>query len=252
MDRQFSEAPPRDRTPSPLFAQENLLASVAHELRNPLQSIMSWAQLLALTDIEPAQRQRAVESILRSVELQSRLISDLLDLSRISSGKLHLELARVDVNEVVDRAVESVALSVQARGLRLQQSGCDTPVWVLGDRNRLEQVVWNLLSNAVKFTPKGGRIDVAIEMIDRDVRIVVQDDGGGIEPGLLPYVFDPYAQDEVVARSDSNREGLGLGLAIVRHIVTGHAGTVSAESAGKNRGARFTVTLPQSLGNSTN
>jgi CheY-like chemotaxis protein/two-component sensor histidine kinase len=184
---------------------------------------------------------QATEAIERGARLQSKLIEDILDFSRIISGKLRLDVQKVDLAKVIEMAVEIVSLSAQAKNIRLQII-LDSNGFVSGDSHRLQQVVWNLLTNAIKFTPKSGRVQVRLERVNSSVEISVSDTGKGISPEFLPYVFDRFQQaDNTTTR---RHEGLGLGLSISRHIVELHGGTIRAESPGDDSGATFTVSLP--------
>jgi len=222
-------------------AKDAFLATVSHELRTPLSPILAWARMLRQGHVEKEKADRALEVIERSARAQAQLVEDLLDVSRIVSGKLRLEVRPVTLVPVIERAVEIVRPAADAKGVRLQ-SVLDTEVGpVLGDAERLQQVVWNLLSNAVKFTPKGGRVQVVLERVNSHVEIAVSDTGQGIDPEFLPHVFERFQQADV--GSSRTHGGLGLGLAIVRHLVEAHGGTVHAESPGVGKGAVFTVKL---------
>ena len=222
--------------------KDEFLATLSHELRTPLTSILGWSRMLASSQLNPENIKRALESIERNARAQAKLIDDLLDVSRIITGKLRLEVRPVDLASVIEGAIESVRPAAEAKGIRLQRVLDTGQQVVSGDPERLQQVVWNLLSNAVKFTPKGGRVQVRLERINSHVEISVSDTGRGINPDVLPHVFERFRQ----ADSSTAREhgGLGLGLAIVRHLVELHGGTVRAESAGEGQGTTFTVDLP--------
>ncbi|MDQ3916983.1 MAG: PAS domain S-box protein [Acidobacteriota bacterium] len=222
--------------------KDDFLATLSHELRTPLTSILGWARMLTTTRLDAENTARALESIERNARAQGRLIDDILDVSRIITGKLRLDVRPVDLASVIEGAVESVRPAAEAKGIRLQRVLDTGPQVVSGDPERLQQVVWNLLSNAVKFTPKGGRVQVRLERINSHVEIVVSDTGRGINADVLPHVFERFLQ----ADSSTAREhgGLGLGLAIVRHLAELHGGTVRAESAGEGQGATFTLDLP--------
>jgi PAS domain S-box-containing protein len=224
-------------------AKDEFLAVLSHELRTPLQAMSGWTQILKTRAGDPGLLEKGLTTIGRNVDIQMHLIEDLLDVSRIVSGKLRLEKTRVDVADIVRAAVESARSAVDARSIRLDmEMGAGTDGAVLGDPDRLQQVVANLLTNAVKFTPSGGRIGVRIEREGSVARIVVEDSGCGMAPELVPRVFDRFRQGD---NGTTRREGgLGLGLSIVRHIVEMHGGKVQAESPGEGRGATFTVTLP--------
>jgi PAS domain S-box-containing protein len=222
-------------------AKDNFLATVSHELRTPLSPILTWVHLLRRGDVQGEKAERAFDAIERSARSEAQLVEDLLDLSRIVSGKMRLEVRPVLLAPVIEKAVEIVRPAADAKGVYLQ-AVLDTVVApILGDAERLQQVVWNLLSNAVKFSPKGGRVQVALERVNSHVEIAVSDTGQGIEPQFLPRVFERFQQ----ADGGTNRAqgGLGLGLAIVRHIVEAHGGSVHAESPGVGKGAVFTVKL---------
>jgi PAS domain S-box-containing protein len=223
-------------------AKDDFLAIVSHELRTPLQAMLGWTRILRAPGRDPAALEKGLATIERNVETQAQLIEDLLDVSRIVAGKLRVERRHIDVATVVETAVEAARGAAAARGIRLEATLAPLGGEVLGDPCRLQQVVSNLLTNALKFTPPGGRIGVRVERAGAAARIVVEDSGRGISPEFLPHVFDRFRQEErTVAGSP---EGLGLGLAIVRHLVEAHGGMVCAESPGEGRGATFTVTLP--------
>jgi PAS domain S-box-containing protein len=222
--------------------RDDFLATVSHELRTPLTAMLGWARLLRGEKLDPALAARAVETIERNAKAQAQLVDDLLDVSRITSGKLRLRAGAVDLPGIVQSALESVRVAAEAKSLEVSVA-CDPELPpIAGDPDRIQQIVWNILSNAIKFTPSGGRVDVRVEGGPGAVRISVADTGRGISPGFLPYVFERFRQaDSTTTRAHG---GLGLGLAIVRHLVELHGGTVRAESAGEGRGATFTVELP--------
>jgi PAS domain S-box-containing protein len=222
--------------------KDEFLATLSHELRTPLNAILGWSRLLGDDRLDSEEQQRAIEAIQRNAQLQAQLIEDILDVSRIISGKLRLETRATDLAAVVEAAVESVLPAAQGKDIRLQRVLDSGTNLVSGDPNRLQQVVWNLLSNAIKFTPKGGRVQVRLERVNSHIEIVVTDSGIGISPEVLPYVFDRFRQAD--STSTRNYGGLGLGLAIVRHLVEMHGGTVVAESDGEGQGSTFTVELP--------
>jgi PAS domain S-box-containing protein len=224
--------------------KDEFLATLSHELRTPLNAILGWAQLLRGEGIEPEMQQQGLETIQRNSRIQAQLIEDLLDMSRIISGKIRLDVQRVDVAAAVEAAVEVVRPAAEAKEIRLQVVLDPIGVTVTGDPNRLQQIVWNILSNAVKFTPKGGRVQVSLARVNSHVEITISDTGQGISPEFLPHVFERFRQ----ADSSSTRRhgGLGLGLGIVRHLVELHGGTVRATSPGEGQGATFIVTLPLS------
>jgi PAS domain S-box-containing protein len=222
--------------------KDDFLATLSHELRTPLNAILGWSTILASGHLSIEASSRAVQSVIRSARQQTRLVDDLLDVSRIVSGSLHLTVQSVALAPVVEAAIDTVRLGAEAKFIQLQVVLDSSEVVVAGDHARLQQIIWNLLSNAVKYTPKGGRILVSLEYTNSVAQLTVKDSGRGIEPAFLPFVFDRFRQ----ADSSSTRAigGLGLGLAIVRHLVELHGGTVDAHSDGDNLGATFTVCLP--------
>lgn len=223
-------------------AKDEFLATVSHELRSPLNAILGWGRILR--DLPPGSEgfSQAVESIERNAHIQAKLIEDLLDVSRIIAGKLRVVMKAVDPGSITEAAIDSIRPAANARGIDLQVMLEPNVGLVMADPDRLQQILWNLLSNAVKFTGKGGRVDVRLGRVGSNVNITVSDTGKGISPEFLPYVFDRFRQaDSSVSRMHG---GLGLGLAIVRHLVELHGGDTKAESAGEGLGATFTVTLP--------
>jgi signal transduction histidine kinase/DNA-binding response OmpR family regulator len=222
-------------------AKDEFLSTMSHELRTPLNAIVGWSKLLRSGTVAPEQQPRALETIERNAEIQTRLINDMLDLARIEQGKLVLAVGPTEMVRVVEAALDAVRPAAELKGVRLQPV-LDSHATIVGDADRLQQVVWNLLSNAIKFTPRGGRVQVRLHREQSYVEVVVADDGQGIVEEFLPHVFDRFRQAD--AKISRRAGGLGLGLAIVRSIVQLHGGTVKAESAGSNRGATFTVRLP--------
>jgi signal transduction histidine kinase/CheY-like chemotaxis protein len=222
--------------------KDEFLATVSHELRTPLNAVLGWTQLLCDGRLDEAHRAQAYEVIQRSARSQAQLIEDLLDVSRILSGKLRLEVRPTDLNDVIQAALHSVQPAADNRGVRLQKVLDPRAGLVAGDFDRLQQVVWNLLSNAIKFTPHGGRVLVRLSRVNSHTEIVVEDTGQGIAPEFLGFVFDRFRQAD--GGSARRHGGLGLGLAIVRHLVELHGGTVRADSAGEGQGASFTVAIP--------
>jgi signal transduction histidine kinase len=222
--------------------KDEFLATMSHELRTPLNAIFGWITLLRTRRLDEATEERALETIERNARAQKRLIEDLLDVSRIVTGKVALELVTVDPRRVVEAALETMHPAAQAKGLKivpLLDIGAGT---VRGDFARLQQIVCNLLSNAIKFTDTGGQVEVCLARRNGEVEISICDSGQGIKPEFLPLVFDRFRQED---GSISRRHGgLGLGLAIVRHLVELHAGSVDAQSAGEGKGAKFIVRLP--------
>jgi signal transduction histidine kinase len=222
-------------------AKDEFLATLSHELRTPMTSIMGWAQLLDEEELDPPMRAQAIEAIRKSAKVQAQLIDDLLDVSRITAGKMKLEIGPVEIAPVVTEAIQTVQAAAEAKGVRLHPS-FDGRVSVSGDAQRLQQVVWNLLSNAVKFTPPGGDVFVRVGEENRQAVIEVRDTGQGIAPEFMPHLFERFRQaDSGATRSTT---GLGLGLAIVRNLVELHGGTIAAESSGVGKGATFRVKLP--------
>jgi PAS domain S-box-containing protein len=222
--------------------KDEFLATISHELRTPLNAMLGWARLLRSGRLDGAEAGRAVEIIERNTISQAQLIEDLLDLSRVVSGKMRLDVRDVHLAEVVEAAVESLRLAAEARSVRVQKVLDPKAGPVSGDPERLQQVVWNLVSNAIKFTPKGGRVHVRLERVHSRVELTVSDTGEGIAPAFLPHVFDRFRQAE---GSTARRVGgLGLGLAIARHLVEMHGGTITVHSDGEGQGATFRVALP--------
>jgi PAS domain S-box-containing protein len=222
--------------------KDQLLATVSHELRTPLNAIFGWAHMIQTAGSDEALRARATSAILRSASAQARLVEDLLDFSRMISGRMRLDFEATDLNAVIEAALETVRPAASAKEIALVSSLDNSLGTMMGAPDRLQQVVWNLVMNAVKFTPQGGRVDVSVQRGSRTVDIVVKDTGQGITPDLLPHVFEAFRQaDSSTTRAHG---GLGLGLALVRQLVELHGGRVHAESAGKDCGSTFTVTLP--------
>jgi PAS domain S-box-containing protein len=222
--------------------KDEFLATLSHELRTPLMAILGWTELLQSLDIDGEEVARGLETIERNARAQAQLIDDLLDVSRIISGKLRLDVQTLNLAEVIHAAIESVRTAAKAKEIDLQDSLDPTASRISGDSGRLQQVVWNLLLNAIKFTPAGGCVTVTLERIDGQVEIRVADTGQGIDPAFLPHVFDRFRQADASSRRSIG--GLGLGLAIVRHLVELHGGSVAADSAGSSQGSTFTVRLP--------
>jgi len=222
--------------------KDEFLANLSHELRTPMNIIIGWAHLLRAGPLNDEQKLRAAEAIERAARSQAQLIEDLLDVSRIVTGKFRLRMQDLDVAVVLRSAVESLRPVAQAKGVLLTVSQPESVATVRGDPDRLQQVFWNLLSNAVKFTPANGCVDVELQQTDGAVRIRVTDTGIGIAPQFLPYVFDRFRQAD--STSTRAHAGMGLGLAIVRHVIELHGGSVNADSQGENAGSTFTVTLP--------
>jgi PAS domain S-box-containing protein len=222
--------------------KDEFLATVSHELRTPLNSIVGWAHMLRHNKFDEATTERAIETIARNAKSQARLIEDILDVSRIITGKLRLDVHPMELTPVIEAAIDAVRPAADAKELRLQTILDTRAGPVSGDPNRLQQVVWNLVSNAVKFTQRGGRIQVRLERVNSQIEIIVSDTGQGIAAELLPYIFERFRQGD--STSTRTHGGLGLGLAIVRHLVELHGGTVQALSPGEGKGATFIVKLP--------
>jgi len=222
--------------------KDDFVAMVSHELRTPLNAILGWTEMMVRKQNDQATVARGLDVVARNTRLQAQLISDLLDLSRIVSGKLRLDMQSVHLASVIDAAVETVQHVADQKGVEIERQ-LDTSIGPMaGDPARLQQVVWNLLSNALKFTPKGGRVRVILRRSGSQAEIIVEDDGTGIRPDFLPYVFDRFQQAD--ASRTRRLGGLGLGLSIVRSLVEFHGGTVQAASGGEGRGATFTIGLP--------
>lgn len=228
-------------------AKDEFLATVSHELRTPLNAILGWAQMLGIDDSDPSRRARALETIERNARAMAQLIDDLLDVSRIVSGKMRLDVQAVHLRQVIEGAVESVQPAASARQISIHSQLEEARGIVQGDPGRLQQVIWNLLSNAVKFTPQGGRVDIVLRQEGGWVQVDVVDTGRGIDPQFLPYIFDPFRQ--VDGSFTRTHGGLGLGLAIVRQLVELHGGQIDAHSEGAGRGSRFRLQLPRALEN---
>ncbi len=223
-------------------AKDEFLATVSHELRTPLNAILGWARMLRMGRLDEEMQTRALETIERNARLQAQIVEDILDVSQIVTGKLRLALRPIELAPAIEAAIESLRSAADAKAIKITLTLEADSAIVCGDADRLQQVVWNLLANAIKFTPAGGSVAIKLERDDRCARIIVSDTGQGIHREFLPFVFDRFRQ----ADSTSTRAhgGLGLGLAIVRHIVEMHGGTVNANSLGEGSGAVFTVALP--------
>lgn len=222
--------------------KDEFLATVSHELRTPLTAILGWSRLLEDGSVDDGVKKQAIETICRNAKAQAQIVDDILDVSRIITGNLYLDLHPLELAPVVKNAINVVRPTADAKGIRIDARLDATPAMVSGDTNRLQQVIWNLLSNAVKFTNSGGRVTVRLSQVGSTVEIRVSDTGQGISREFMPYVFDRFRQ----ADSTTTRQhgGLGLGLAIARHLVEIHGGAIKAESAGEGRGATFTIRLP--------
>jgi signal transduction histidine kinase/ActR/RegA family two-component response regulator len=222
--------------------KDEFLAGLSHELRTPLNAILGWCQLLKMGGQSSDETAEALDVIERNSHLQAQLIEDLLDVSRIISGKLRLDMQQVNLPEVIGAALSSVMPSADAKGIRVHPAIDSLAPPVAGDPARLQQIVWNLLTNAIKFTPAGGRVRVGLDRLNSHVQISVADSGAGIAPEFLPFVFDRFRQAD--ASTTRRHGGLGLGLSIVRQLVELHGGAARATSAGVGQGATFYVELP--------
>jgi PAS domain S-box-containing protein len=224
--------------------KDEFLATLSHELRTPLNAIQGWATLLRERRVGEQEFTRGLETIDRNVRIQTQIVNDLLDMSRIIAGKVHLEVQPLYLHDVVLNAIDAVRQGAVAKNIRLQPMLDSRIGLVRGDPNRLQQVLWNLVSNAIKFTPTGGRVQVVLERVNSHVEISVEDSGIGIQPDFLPYVFDRFRQAD--ASTTRRYGGLGLGLSIVKTLVELHGGSVRVKSPGENQGSTFTVALPVS------
>lgn len=224
--------------------KDEFLATLSHELRTPLNSTLGWAHLLRSGKLDPATTQTALETIERSTQVQAQLVNDILDVSRIVVGKFHIEAQPVTLSEVITAGEVSVRPTAQSKGVQIDTKVEDASLVVQGDVGRLQQIVWNLLSNAIKFTPAGGRVTLQLTREENEAVIRVRDSGQGIAADFLPFVFDRFRQAD---SSNTRRHGgLGMGLAVVRHLAELHGGTVHAHSDGEGQGATFTLRLPLS------
>jgi signal transduction histidine kinase len=223
-------------------AKDIFLATLSHELRTPLTPVLGWVNLLKTGALDKASVAQALDTIERNARLQARLVDDLLDISRIVTGKLQFEREPVDLSTVVEAAVDTMRGQAEQRGIELSSKTSGTPLIVQGSPVRLEQIILNLLSNAIKFTDEGGRVGVRVERSDGEASVVVEDTGVGIAPEFLPHVFENFRQAD--GSTTRQHGGLGLGLAIVRALAKIHGGNVQAESAGIGQGARFIFTVP--------
>ena len=222
--------------------KDEFLATLSHELRTPLTSILGWASMIRTGEVEGSNATRAIETIERNARSQARLIDDLLDVSRIITGNLRLDLHPLNLAPIVEGALDALRPTADVKGIKLQTHFVPEECLVKGDPNRLRQVIWNLLSNAIKFTQRGGRVSIDLTCVESTARLMVSDTGDGISAEFLPYVFDRFRQAE--GSISRKQGGLGLGLAVARHLVELHGGTITAESEGLGNGAVFTVDLP--------
>jgi PAS domain S-box-containing protein len=224
--------------------KDEFLATLSHELRTPLNAILGWSQILKRTGADDEDFEHGLEAIERNARSQTQLIEDLLDMSRIISGKVRMDVKRVGLAEIVDAAVESIAPAAEAKKVKLEKTFDPLAAFVSADPGRLQQVVWNLLSNAVKFTPSGGTISIAVERVNSHMQMRVSDTGKGIRPEFLPFVFERFRQED--ASTTRRYGGLGLGLSIVKHLVELHGGSIEVSSPGEGQGSTFTIALPVS------
>lgn len=222
--------------------KDEFLATVSHELRTPLNAVLGWTHLLRSNNLDKEGRIRALETIERNARSQQQLIEDLLDVSRIITGKLRLDVRPVEPAMFIDGAIEAVRPAAKAKEISISKLGDNSIPFISGDPGRLQQVVWNLLSNAIKFTPQGGHVEVELQRVEKQVEIKVTDSGQGISPEFLPFVFERFRQADM--KTTRTHGGLGLGLAIVRQLVELHGGTVDVHSSGEGEGATFIVRLP--------
>jgi signal transduction histidine kinase/CheY-like chemotaxis protein len=221
--------------------KDEFLATLSHELRTPLNAILGWTMMLRLGQVETSQVSHALEVVERNARAQAQLIEDVLDMARIITGKLRVELSPVTLAPIVESAIEASRPGAMAKGIAIRLAVADVPT-IRGDAGRLQQILWNLISNAVKFTPPGGEVVVSMRLVGSHAVVTVSDNGPGLAPEFLPFIFDRFRQaDQSVTRGHG---GLGLGLSIVKHLVELHGGTVRAESAGLGQGASFLVALP--------
>jgi signal transduction histidine kinase len=222
--------------------KDEFLATVSHELRTPLNAIIGWTHILGKGQLDHEASRRAIETIERNAKSQAQLVEDILDVSRVITGKLQLNIGRVDVAAIINAAIDSVQPAADSKEIEIEVTLDASIRHIVGDANRLQQVIWNLLANAIKFTPSGGRVNVFLRRKAGFIQIFVSDNGKGIDPAFVPFIFDRFRQED--ASTTRNYGGLGLGLSIVRHLIELHGGTVSAHSAGHEMGATFTISLP--------
>jgi signal transduction histidine kinase/CheY-like chemotaxis protein len=230
--------------------KDEFLSTLSHELRTPLTAILGWSHLVRTSEFDAAFMARAFETIERNARSQSQLIDDLLDVSRIITGKLSIDLRPVTLSKVIEAALEALRPSFEGKGVKFETVFEPGPSLISGDANRLQQVFWNLFNNAVKFTPEGGRVSILLRKKQGRVEVVVSDTGIGIKPEFLPYIFDRFRQAD--GSTTRQHGGLGLGLAIVRHLIEIHRGTIAVQSEGKDQGSTFIVSLPLALAKAEN
>jgi signal transduction histidine kinase/CheY-like chemotaxis protein len=232
----------RDQAQQASGSKDAFLAAVSHELRTPLNAILGWGSMLESSALDETKRGRAVETVMRNAAAMQTLVEDLLDVSRITSGRIKLDIGQVDMVPVVEAAFDAIKPAAEAKEVRVRRVLDPDAGAVLGDSTRLQQIVWNLLANAVKFTSKGGRVNGVLRRADSSVELVVTDNGRGIHPDFLPHVFEPFQQENAGTKRYSG--GLGLGLAISKNLVELHGGTLEAHSPGEGQGSTFVVRLP--------
>ncbi|MGE3705326.1 MAG: sensor histidine kinase, partial [Vicinamibacterales bacterium] len=226
-------------------AKDEFLATVSHELRTPINAVLGWTQMLRAGILSPEKISRALEAIERNAGAQSRMIEDLLDVSRIVAGKFRLDIADVDVGAIARLAADVVRPTAESRRVALDGAVDEGRHFMRGDAQRIEQAIWNLLSNAVKFTPPGGSVRIVVAGSEHEIEVTVSDTGEGIAPDVLPHIFERFRQGD--ASTTRAHSGLGIGLALVRHTVDLHGGTVLAESAGRGCGATFRLVFPKTF-----
>src|SRR5688572_17491642 len=242
-ERLLSEAEhAREQAEAASRVKDEFLSTLSHELRTPLTAIVGWIYLLRGGRLDEPGRARALDAIDRNAGAQAQVISDILDLSRIVGARFRLDVRPIEVAPVVAAAIETLMPAANARGIKVQTVLDPSAGLISGDTDRLRQVIWNLFSNAIKFTPKAGKVTARVERVDPNVVITIEDSGVGISPEVLPHVFERFRQGD--SSNTRNHGGLGLGLAVVRHLVELHGGQVTAESEGDGKGATFTVTIP--------
>jgi signal transduction histidine kinase len=224
--------------------KDEFLTTISHELRTPLNVILGNCELLKGDDLTDQEEAQSVDALVRNAKLQERIVDDLLDISGLISGKLRLKTSKVDLRPVIQAAIDATKISAEAKGIAVVTEMDPSVGFVCGDRDRLQQVIWNLLSNAVKFTPQGGSIFIRLEITASQAQVTVRDTGIGMDPEFLPYVFDRFLQED--GKLTRRFGGLGLGLAIARHLIESHGGTIEVSSEGPGKGAKFSVSLPLS------